>query len=112
MTQNVLQSVQAHWQDLRGRTYDLLDVLADADLNARLPFPESQNILYQFYCMLGTQESWPPVLLEGRMTGWDCSLKPAPAGETLPIERVGAAMQAADAGLARGIRAGGLVTRL
>ncbi len=41
MTQTVLQSVQAHWQDLRGRTYDLLDVLSDADLNARLPFPES-----------------------------------------------------------------------
>ncbi len=99
MTQTVLQSVQTHWRDLRGRSYDLLDVLADADLNARLPFPESQNILYQFYCMLGTQESWPPVLLEGRMRGWDCSLKAAPAGEALPIERVRAAMEAADAAL-------------
>ena len=75
MTQTILESVQIHWQDLRGRTYDLMDVLADIDLNARLPFPESQNILYQFYCMLGTQESWPPVLLEGGMQGWDCSLK-------------------------------------
>ena len=99
MTQTVLQSVQTHWRDLRGRSYDLLDVLADADLNALLPFSESQNILYQFYCMLGTQESWPPVLLEGRMRGWDCSLKAAPAGEALPIERVRAAMVAADAAL-------------
>ena len=99
MTQTVLQSVQAHWQDLRGRTYDLMDVLADADLDARLPFAESQNILYQFYCMLGTQESWPPVLLEGRMTGWDCSLQPAPAGEVLPVERVRQGMEAADADL-------------
>ena len=99
MTQTVLQSVQTHWRDLRGRSYDLLDVLADADLNARLPFPESQTILYQFYCMLGTQESWAPVLLEGRMRGWDCSLKAASAGEALPIERVRAAMEAADAAL-------------
>ena len=99
MSQTVLQSVQTHWRDLRERSYDLLDVLADADLNARLPFPESQNILYQFYCMLGTQESWAPVLLEGRMRGWGCSLKAAPAGEVLPIERVRAAMEAADAAL-------------
>ncbi len=99
MTQTILESVQVHWQDLRGRTYDLMDVLADVDLNARLPFPESQNILYQFYCMLGTQESWPPVLLEGGMTGWDCSLQAAPAGEVLPVERVRRGMEAADAAL-------------
>ena len=96
---SVKQSVQTHWRDLRGRTYDLLDVLVDADLNARLPFAESQNILYQFYCMLGTQESWLPVLLEGGMRGWSCSLKAAPAGEALPIGRVRAAMEAADEAL-------------
>lgn len=99
MTQTILESVQIHWQDLRGRTYDLMDVLTDADLNARLPFSESQNILYQFYCMLGTQESWPPVLLEGRMRGWGCSLEPAPAGEVLPVERVRQKMEAADTAL-------------
>ena len=112
MTQTILQSVQAHWQELRGRTYDLLDVLADVDLDARLPFPESQNILYQFYCMLGTQESWPPVLLEGRMRDWDCSLKPAPAGEGLPIGRGAHSHGGRRRTLARGIRAGGLATRL
>lgn len=96
MTQTILQTVRTHWQDLRGRTYDLLDVLEDADLNARLPFPDSQNVLYQFYCMLGTQESWPPVLLKGRMRGWACSLQPAPAGEVLPIGQVRQALQAAD----------------
>ena len=99
MEQTVLQSVRTHWGDLRGRTYDLLDVLVDADLNARLPFAESQNILYQFYCMLGTQESWTPVLLEGGMRGWGCSLKAVPAGEVMPIERVRAAMEAADGAL-------------
>lgn len=99
MTQTILESIQSHWQDLRGRTYDLMDVLGDADLNAHLPFPQSQNVLYQFYCMLGTQESWSPVLLEGRMRGWACSLQPAPAGKILPMEQVRQAMEAADARL-------------
>ncbi len=67
--QTILEGVQQHWQDLRGRTYDLMDVLSDADLKAQLPFQASQDVLYQFRCMLGTQESWVPVLLEGRMRG-------------------------------------------
>ena len=97
--QTVGESVQLHWQDLRRRTYDLMDVLSDSDLTARLPFPESQDVLYQFYCMLGTQESWPPVLREGRMTGWDCSLQSVPPGEEMSIERVREAMLRADAQL-------------
>ncbi len=70
-----------------------MEVLEDADLKARLPFPESQDVLYQFHCMLGTQESW---LLEGRMKGWDCSLTPVSAGELLPVTQVRKAMEAAD----------------
>lgn len=88
--------MQLHWQDLRRRTYDLMDVLSDSDLTARLPFPESQDVLYQFHCMLGTQESWPPVLREGRMTGWDCSLQTVAPGEEMSIERVRKAMLRAD----------------
>lgn len=49
--------------------------------------------------MLGTQESWPPVLLEGGMQGWGCSLQAAPAGEVMPIGRVREAMEAADRAL-------------
>ncbi len=94
--QTVLESVQLHGQDLRDRTYDLMDILSDSDLSARLPFPESQDVLYQFYCMLGTQESWPPVLQEGRMTGWNCSLQPVAPGEVMSLERVRAAMIRAD----------------
>ena len=70
----ILGSVRTHWRDLRGRTYDLMDAIGNADLAARLPFDESQDVLYQLRCMLGSQESWRPVLLEGRMRGWACSL--------------------------------------
>ncbi len=94
--QTILEGVQQHWQDLRGRTYDLMDVLSDADLKARLPFQESQDVFYQFRCMLGTQESWAPVLLEGRMRGWDCSLQPVEPGEAVPMGRIREAMMKAD----------------
>ena len=94
--QTILEGVQLHWNDLRGRTYDLMDVLSDANLKARLPFPESQDVLYQFYCMLGTQESWAPVLLEGQMKGWACSLQPTKPGEAVSMDEVREAMQKAD----------------
>jgi len=94
--QTILEGVQQHWQDLRGRTYDLMNVLSDADLKARLPFQESQDVFYQFRCMLGTQESWAPVLLEGRMRGWDCSLQPVELGEAVSMERIREAMMKAD----------------
>ncbi len=96
MTEKILESVKTHWQDIRGRTYDLMEVLEDADLKSRLPFPDSQDVLNQFYCMLGTQESWPPVLLEGSMKGWDCSLTVTSQEELLPVTQVRKAMEAAD----------------
>ena len=92
----ILDGVQQHWQDLRGRTYDLMDVLSDVNLSARLPFQESQDILYQFHCMLGTQESWAPVLLEGKMQGWDCSLRSVEPGEAVTLEMIREAMIRAD----------------
>ena len=51
----ILESVRTHWRDLRGRTYDLMAALGDADLEARLPFPESQDVFYQLRCMLSTR---------------------------------------------------------
>ena len=92
----ILDNVRAHWAELRGRTYDLLKLLEDTDLQARLPFPSSQDVLYQFHCMLGTQESWGPVLLEGGMKGWDCSLQSVAPGELMPVSRVREAMEKAD----------------
>ena len=46
--------------------------------------------------MLGSQESWTPVRLEGRMRGWTCSLDPVAKDDLNPIARVRSAMEAAD----------------
>ena|SRR5260370_42216595 len=41
------QHLQEGWKALRGRTYDLLDVLKQEDLEKKLPFPTSQSLYYQ-----------------------------------------------------------------
>ena len=92
----ILESVRTHWWQLCGRTYDLMDTPGDADLKARLPFPESQDVFYQLRCMLGSQESWWPVLLEGRMRGWACSPDAELKTGMLSIRPIRAAMEAAD----------------
>ena len=38
------EEIKRHWQHLRGRTYELLDVLEDADLSKQLPFPASETL--------------------------------------------------------------------
>ncbi len=63
-----------HWQDLRGRTYDLIDLIAPEDLPRRLPFPESATLYNQFWCMLGTTESFTRRMAAGSWQGWACSL--------------------------------------
>ena len=93
------QHLQTHWQQLRGMTYDLLNVLSAQYLTKSLPFATSQDIQYQFFCMLGTQESWLPVLSSGTMESWDCSLTPAPEGDALSLADVKAHFEAADQAL-------------
>ena len=67
----ILESVRTHWRDLRGRTYDLMDALGDADQEARLPFAESQDVLYQLRFIRGCSPSgrygrrWRP-----QTSGW------------------------------------------
>jgi uncharacterized damage-inducible protein DinB len=70
----VLQELQQHWDQLRGMTYDLLDVITPDDLHKKLPFPESQDIFFQFVCMAGTQESFIPLIKTGIWEGWESSL--------------------------------------
>jgi hypothetical protein len=96
MNNSLTAVVQAHWQELRGRSYDLLGELTEGDLARRLPFRQSQDVLYQFYCMLGTQESFTPALATGSMDEWSCSLNAAPEGEVIPIAQIRTHMQEAD----------------
>jgi uncharacterized damage-inducible protein DinB len=73
-----------HWSMLRGRTYDLLDVLKPEDLAKKLPFPASQSIGYQLWCMLGSQESWVAFLQNGALEQWSCSLSGTPPADYTP----------------------------
>lgn len=74
MDKRLFQEVKNHWRQLRGMTYDLLDLLKEEDLKMRLPFPESQNILYQFNCMIGAEESNIPLITKGKWEGFSSSL--------------------------------------
>jgi hypothetical protein len=55
-------------------TYDLLDSVAEDQLGLTLPFVESQALGYQFWCIVGAQESNLPVIERGVWEGFRCSL--------------------------------------
>ncbi len=78
------EELTRHWHLLRGRTYDLLDSLTASDLERKLPFARSQSLGYQFWCMLGSQESWVAYLQNGALEHWSCSLSGVPAAEFTP----------------------------
>jgi uncharacterized damage-inducible protein DinB len=94
MDSNLHVELIKHWQQLRSMTYDLLEALTDEDLSLRLNFPESQALGYQFWCMLGTQESWIALLKSGKWDSWACSLDQVEG----PVRRetIRAHLQAAD----------------
>ena len=74
----LLEQIISHWRDLRGRTYDLLDVLQHEDLAKTLPFPESATLYNQLWCMLGTTESFAERIAAGSWQGWSSSLSSGP----------------------------------
>lgn len=74
MNDNLTQEVINHWKQLRAMTYDLINELKPEDLNKKLPFPESQDTLYQFNCMIGAQESNIPLITKGVWEGFSSSL--------------------------------------
>ena len=109
MNDALLGEVKAHWQQLRGMTYDLLNELKEEDLDKRLPFPASQSLQSQFECMLGTQESWLPLLTKGVWEEWSCSLYEL-NGE-ISIATIKAHLQAADRQLFEALESGDLLRR-
>ena len=100
MSDTLLDQTIAHWNDLRGRTYDLLDVLTPDDLPKRLPFPESQSVYYQFRCMVGTTETYARMIETGEWPGWNSSLSVEPAS----LETIQAALRQSDEVLLAALR--------
>ena len=66
--------IAKHWRQLRGRTLDLVALLEPAQLDLKLPFETSQSIHYQFWCMLGAQQSWQALFETGEWAGFSCTL--------------------------------------
>lgn len=93
MNDSLFQEIKAHWLQLRGMTYDLLGELKSEDLDKKLPFPASQDILYQFNCMIGSQESNIPLITKGVWEGFSSSLDNEPQKT---IEVIKTHMQEAD----------------
>jgi hypothetical protein len=90
---NLASILLEQWRSIRGMTYDYLAVLQPSDLALRLPFPESQALVDQFWCMLGAQESYLRELRAGTWQGFSCSLDD---GEDYSREAIERQMRAAD----------------
>jgi len=74
MSHTLEQIYVQSWQHTRGMTYDYLDMLSQEQLALTLPFPESQPLSYQFWCMIGAHESYLRKLKHGLWQGFACSL--------------------------------------
>lgn len=66
------------WLQIRQATYDYLDILQPSDLALTLPFPESQSLNYQFFCMVGAHESYLKQLEHGSWQGFSSSISDIP----------------------------------
>lgn len=97
MNQDLTTSLLAHWQQLRGMTYDLLTSLQNEELSLQLGFERSQTLGYQFWCMLGAQESWISLIETGQWLGFSCSVNSIREGN--PIANFKRQMQLADEAL-------------
>jgi hypothetical protein len=97
------------WLHVRSMTYDYLDMLDESQLSLKLPFPESQPIGYQFWCMTGAHESYLKELEFGDWQGFSSSMDqlehPTPAA-------IKANMQQSDRKMAELLRAKDLEAKL
>lgn len=87
----------AQWQMIRAMTYHYLAVLQPSDLGQSLPFPESQTLVDQFWCMLGAQESYLRELQAGEWQGFSCSLD---EGKDYSLEAIERQMRTCDQAMA------------
>lgn len=66
--------IKENWKEVRTRTYGVLNILKSEDLSKKLPFERSEDIFNQFYCMIGTTESFTKLIATGEWQGWASSL--------------------------------------
>ena len=93
------QNLIGHWQQLRQMSIDLIDELSDKDMGKKLPFENSQTLGNQYYCMIGTQETFVNYYLEdGEWKEWKCSLNEVQSPSIGAVKR---AMAKADDNLNR-----------
>ncbi len=110
MDDSLIEETKDHWRQLRGMTYDLLDAIKDADLSKKLSFPESQDVQYQFWCMLGTQESWTSLLISGVWGDWSCSLDKEDVKQ-VSVERIKRQMHKGDKQLFEALKGDNLLRK-
>ena len=94
MSEQLISEVTRHWHHLRSRTYELLDVLQEADLSKRLPFPESETLGYQLACMLAMSDSIYSGLAGKDFSDHDSAF--AEAKQQVTVEQLRTAMQRSD----------------
>jgi len=102
----IAELISSHWMQLREMTYDLLDVIEPEDLYLKLEFERSQNIGYQFWCMLGAQESWISLIELGEWEGFSCSVNSLEGSKV--IENFKRQMKIADDLLLRSLKSASL----
>ncbi|HJT58252.1 MAG TPA: hypothetical protein VJ761_17240 [Ktedonobacteraceae bacterium] len=97
-TLELFPHLQEGWRTLRGRTYDLLDVLKQEDVEKKLPFPTSQSLYYQLECMIGTTETLAEAIKTGQPQQWHCSLWsfPSHASSRVPLATIREHFQRSD----------------
>ena len=94
MSEQLVNEITRHWHHLRSRTYELLDILQEADLSKRLPFPESETLGYQLTCMLAMSDSIYSGLAGKDFSDHDSAF--AEAKQQVTVERLRTAMQHSD----------------
>lgn len=106
------QHLQEGWKALRGRTYDLLDVLKQEDLEKKLPFSTSQSLYYQLECMIGTTETLGKAIKTGKSQEWHCSLwaLPSHTSSSVPLATIRDSFQKSDEFLLATLEAAALLT--
>ena len=94
MGDQLVDEIRQHWRHLRSRTYDLLAALQDSDLSKRLPFPESETLGYQLWCMLAMSNVLVDGLVGKNFADHDTCFRAAK--ENITVEDLRLAMRQSD----------------